>query len=193
MLFLCIFLHSARTDTFAQRRRTVEFQRDLDVMPRAGRYGISAYNGQPYWISSDSVYYQIQTKPPFIPMWFIGSDREDTLSFYSHLVTVWFDETELWFPPNDSIPDGWYYHFTFHGMDTDTLNFAAVDAINTVYFPDNVWVKNATDEWTVSNYLSSDHPNSNFKIKPMQSFQLYFIRPENRWLLQRREWQEYDY
>jgi hypothetical protein len=194
LIFLVLFSTTLELTTQAQRRRTVEFQRDLNVMPGAGKYSISGYNGLPYWISSDSVYLQIQTKAPFIPVWSIGSDREDTLSFYSHLVTVWFDETEIWFPPKDSIPDGWYYHFTYHGIDADTINFVDVDTLDTIYFPDSIWgFSAANNTWSVSNYMSSTHPNRNFQIKKDSHFQAYFILPEKRWVIQRREWYEYDY
>jgi hypothetical protein len=194
MLFLWIVLHSALTDTFAQRRRTVEFQRDLNTMPAAGKYGISAYQGLPYWISSDSVYLQIQTKPPFIPVWSIGSDREDTLSFYSHLVTVWFDETELWFPPKDSIPDGWYYHISYHGVDTDTMNFEAVDALDVIYFPDSVYFWDSGPQtYRASNYMSADHPDSKFKLMKHCHFQLYWIKEDQRFIITRNKWSDYDY
>ena len=193
-ILLVLFLTTLELTVSGQRRKAVQFDSDISVQPSAGRFGISAYNGQPYWMTSNEEWWRIETKPTHIPVWSIGSDRQDTLDFYSHLVTIWFDDTEVWFPPRDSIPDDWYYHFTYHGIDTDTINFESIDNNQTVYFPDTIWVfTEANATWISSNFMSHNHPNKNFQIKEHSHFQTYFIRPINRWVLQRKEWYEYDY
>jgi hypothetical protein len=193
ILLLVLFLTTLEV-TYAQRRKAVQFDSDISVQPSAGRYGISAYDGQPYWMTSNAEWWRIETKPTHIPVWSIGSDREDTLSFHSHLVTVWFDESEVWFPPVDSIPEGWYYHFSYHGIDADTINFADVDTLDIIYFPDSVYYYNSgLQTYTATNYLSADHPEQGFRLTKHSHFQLYWIKEDERFIITRKPWSYYDY
>lgn len=141
-----------------------------------------------------SKYIERNPTPSHINTMALGYQAYDTLWLESVHIIVSCDSSEIYFPSSNEIPEYWYYHLSYLGIDADSVDFENSDGNDIIYFPQNIYAWNAGPQnYTGTNYMSHDHPDSRFRLKKNSHFQLYWIKEDNKFIITRKEWNDYNY
>lgn len=204
----------------AQKTRAVQLDADTTTRPSVGMYGIGVRAGNAYLVprtgnnfylgGKNAIYvdtlngryifkmpshlprmipddHHISTEPDFVKVWMVNT-LNDTLKEGYTLHHITYDNAVLrLLEPSKAN----YYHLTVFCADTLNKLFSA-DSVCNIYFPDTICVSSGGNIFK-SNYMSSEHPSSYFKLEPRTHFQLVYIDDKKKYFLTRKEWNEFNY
>ncbi|MCR9064489.1 MAG: hypothetical protein NXI00_11020 [Cytophagales bacterium] len=131
-------------------------------------------------------------EPDYIPARSSGNSYFDTLRANFFFYNILKDSLELKLTDFDTLfKSNVTFNILFFGSDHSDSLFVH-DSTSILYFSDTVYAY-AGGNLFKSNYLSSDHSLSYFRISPFQAFQLYWVRDERKYYITKKPSYEFNY